>query len=162
MSETTDVLQREFCSLQNILLWGGSEIPLDPVLLQLQPSSQQLKAPAGKTHFKPERSKSKEARELMKIWEGCSTRDDVAVEIQGEVFPPVGKLRGGSCPRGISQKPWTAAKNTTKNSAKCFSAVLKDQGERSLCAGSLGTKTEFPGTESGAVQTHHPSCELKK
>lgn len=70
--------------------------PLDPALLQLQPSSHQLKASAGKTYSEPERSKSKEARKLMKIREGCSTRDDVAVQIQGEVFPPVGKLKGGS------------------------------------------------------------------
>lgn len=84
--------------------------------------------------------------------------------VQVEVFPTVGKLKGGSCPRGISQKPWTAAKKCDNKLAKCFSALLKDQGERRLYAGSLGTKTEFPGAEHGTVQTatHHLSCELKK
>lgn len=79
-----------------------------------------------------------------------------------EVFPTVGKLKSGSCPRGISQKPWIAAKNATQKLAKCFSAPLKDQGEGSLCAGSLGTKTDFSGTEGVTVQTstHHLNCGL--
>ena len=83
----------------------------------------------------------------------------MAVQIHAELFPTAGKLEGGSCPRGISQKPWTAAKNGTKNLAKRFSALLKDQGGTSLCAGSLGRKTDFPGTKRVTVQTstHHLS-----
>lgn len=78
MSETTDVLQSKLLSAACRTTSFG-ESPLDPGLHQLQPSSQQLKASAGKTDFKAERSQSKEERKLMKIWEGCSTRDDVAV-----------------------------------------------------------------------------------
>lgn len=66
--------------------------------------------------------------------------------------------------KGNLSKTLDSSKKCDKKLAKCFSALLKDQGERSLCAGSLGTKTEFPGTERVTVQTstHHLSCELKK
>lgn len=66
--------------------------------------------------------------------------------------------------QGESLKTIDSSKKCDEKRAKCFSALLKDEGEGSPCAGSLGTKTEFPGTEHVTVQTstHHLSCEPKK
>lgn len=87
-------------------------------------------------------------------WCGCAnSRGSISSSGQAQRW----KLSKGNLSKALD-----SSKKHDKKLAKCFSAVLKDQGERSLCAGSLGTKTEFPGTEREAVQTHHLSCELKK